>query len=144
MENLASTSCIWPIVIYKDAPAGIRFLVDAFGFEETAVYYDEKDESMVVHAELRCPGGGGVMTGSAGAGEPPFADRPTGVASVYVVVDDPDSLYTRATNAGAEVARPLRDEGYGSRGFTVSDCEGNLWSFGTYGGEGRETIDEEE
>jgi uncharacterized glyoxalase superfamily protein PhnB len=29
----------------------------------------------------------------------------------------------------------LKDEDYGSRGFTVSDPEGNLWSFGTYAGE---------
>lgn len=28
----------------------------------------------------------------------------------------------------------LKDEEYGSRGFTVRDPEGNLWSFGTYGG----------
>jgi uncharacterized glyoxalase superfamily protein PhnB len=31
--------------------------------------------------------------------------------------------------------RGLRDEDYGSRGFTVRDLEGNLWSFGTYRGE---------
>ena len=29
----------------------------------------------------------------------------------------------------------LRDEDYGSRGFTVKDPEGNIWSFGTYRGE---------
>jgi uncharacterized glyoxalase superfamily protein PhnB len=29
----------------------------------------------------------------------------------------------------------LRDEDYGSRGFTVRDPEGILWSFGTYPGE---------
>lgn len=132
MENVQNTSCAWPIVIYRDAPSGMRFLVDAFGFEQTAAYFDEDDPSVVVHAELRVPGGGGVMTGSSGAGEPPFTERPTGVASVYIGVADPDSLYSRATRAGAEVVRPLRDEPYGSRGFTVSDPEGNLWSFGTY------------
>ena len=36
---------------------------------------------------------------------------------------------------GAEVVRGLKDEDYGSRGFTVRDPEGNLWSFGTYAGE---------
>ena len=29
----------------------------------------------------------------------------------------------------------LRDEDYGSRGFSVLDPEGNIWSFGTYHGE---------
>ncbi len=33
---------------------------------------------------------------------------------------------------GAEVVRPLEDQDYGSRDFSVRDLEGNLWSFGTY------------
>ena len=36
--------------------------------------------------------------------------------------------------AGAEVVRGLKDEDYGSRGFTVRDPEGDLSSFGTYRG----------
>ena len=46
-----------------------------------------------------------------------------------------DGLFARATSAGAEVVMDLHDTDYGSRDFTVSDPEGNLWSFGTYGGE---------
>ena len=55
--------------------------------------------------------------------------------AVYVVCENPDALFTRATTAGAEVVRGLADEDYGSRGFTVRDPEGNLWTFGTYRGE---------
>jgi uncharacterized glyoxalase superfamily protein PhnB len=55
---------------------------------------------------------------------------------VYIVCDDPDALLTRATAVGADIVRGLVDEDYGSRGFTVSDPEGNLWSFGTYAGAG--------
>jgi uncharacterized glyoxalase superfamily protein PhnB len=29
----------------------------------------------------------------------------------------------------------MREEDYGSRGFTVADPEGNFWSIGTYRGE---------
>lgn len=57
-----------------------------------------------------------------------------GNASLYVVTDQPDALFERATAAGAEVVRGLKDEDYGSRGFTVRDPEGNHWSFGTYRG----------
>jgi hypothetical protein len=35
------------------------------------------------------------------------------------------------------VVRGLSDEDYGSRGFSVRDHEGRLWSSGTYPGEGR-------
>jgi uncharacterized glyoxalase superfamily protein PhnB len=37
---------------------------------------------------------------------------------------------TRAT--GATIERELTDQDYGSRDYTASDPEGNLWSFGTY------------
>jgi uncharacterized glyoxalase superfamily protein PhnB len=55
--------------------------------------------------------------------------------AVYVVCEVPDGLFQQAVAAGAEVVRGLRDEDYGSRGFSVRDPEGNLWSFGTYTGE---------
>ncbi|MGH2750074.1 MAG: VOC family protein [Actinomycetota bacterium] len=133
MDNRAK-SPIWPVLIYKDGRAAIRFLIDAFGFEESHVSSHEQDESVIIHAELKWPKGGGVMLGSAGAGDEPFSNLAAGNALIYVATDYPDALFDRATAAGAEVARELRDEDYGSRGFTVRDPEGNLWSFGTYTG----------
>ncbi|HVM01165.1 MAG TPA: VOC family protein [Acidimicrobiales bacterium] len=125
---------VWPCLNYQDAHRAIAFLTEAFGFAATAVY-EGGPERPVAHAELRWPGGGGVMLGSANPSGNEFERLPTGAASTYVVCDDPDGLFARATAAGAEVVRELRDEDYGSRGFTVRDPEGNLWSFGTYGGE---------
>lgn len=75
------------------------------------------------------------MFGTAGKDDSPFGQRTPGNDSVYVVCDDPDTLFKRAVAAGAEVVRDLADADYGSRGFTVRDPEGNLWSFGTYAGE---------
>ena len=129
-----STPPIWPTLSYRDARAGISFLCRAFGFEEEVVYARDGDPSVVEHAELVWPGGGGVMLGTAGKDDSAFGQRVPGNDSVYVVCDDPDGLFARATGAGAEVVRGLRDEDYGSRGFTVRDPEGNLWSFGTYAG----------
>jgi uncharacterized glyoxalase superfamily protein PhnB len=126
---------VWPVLTYQDAPAAITFLTEAFGFEARGVYTDDDDPSLVVHAEMRWPLGGGIMFGSAGKDDGPFGTRATGNDSVYVVCEDPDALFERATTAGAEVVRGLADEDYGSRGFTVRDLEGNLWSFGTYAGE---------
>jgi len=124
------TTIVWPTFHYQDAPAAIRFLVQAFGFEEVAVYPGEGD-NQVAHAELRWPAGGGVMLGS-------YRDNdlasPAGTRSVYIVAQDVDALYTRAQQAGAQIIRELRDEEYGSRGFTARDPEGVVWSFGTYGG----------
>jgi uncharacterized glyoxalase superfamily protein PhnB len=129
-----NTTHIWPILSYRDARAALAFLTEAFGFEERAVYAREDDPDVIEHAELRWPLGGGIMFGTAGKDDSPFGQRQPGNDSVYVVCDDPDGLFERATKGGAEVVRGLRDEDYGSRGFTVRDPEGNLWSFGTYAG----------
>lgn len=129
-----TTTHVWPILTYRDARVGMRFLTDAFGFEERAVYARDDDPSVVEHAEFGWPLGGGLMFGTAGKDDSPFGQRVPGNDSVYVVCDDPDALFARATAAGAEVVRGLVDEDYGSRGFTVRDPEGNLWSFGTYTG----------
>jgi uncharacterized glyoxalase superfamily protein PhnB len=125
---------VWPCVNYVDARAAIRFLTEAFGFVDTIVVPGESDD-VVVHAELRWPEGGGVMLGTAGRADSEFSQLPTSCASLYVVTDDPHGVFERATKAGAKVVREMRDEDYGSTGFSVADPEGNLWSFGTYRGE---------
>src|SRR5215217_6533217 len=114
---------VWPTLRAHDARALVRFLVDAFGFEETVVYGDQPDGSgdVVVHAELSWPLGGGIMLGSA-RDEPgnPWTLTP-GTAGCYVVTDDPDGLHARAVAAGAEVVAELHDTDHGSRDFAVRD-----------------------
>jgi uncharacterized glyoxalase superfamily protein PhnB len=126
---------VWPIISYRDAPGAARFLAEAFGFELSAMYTRDDDPTVVEHAEMRWPLGGGIMFGTAGKDDSEFGRREPGHESVYVVCDDPDALFERAIAAGASVVRGLVDEDYGSRGFTVRDPEGVLWSFGTYRGE---------
>jgi uncharacterized glyoxalase superfamily protein PhnB len=134
MTDTAPPPQVWPTVRARDARALIRFLVEAFGFEETAVY---GDGDVVHHAQLDWPLGGGVMLGSAREDAADTWDLRPGTFGGYVVTDEPDALYARATGAGAEVLRDMEDTDYGSRGFTVRDPEGNRWSFGTYRGEPR-------
>jgi uncharacterized glyoxalase superfamily protein PhnB len=125
---------VWPSLRARDARGLIRFLVDAFGFEETAVH---GDGDRVEHAQLSWPPGGGIMLGSSrDTPDDPWPLQP-GTFGAYVVTDDPDALCARATAAGAELMLDLRDTDYGSREFMVRDPEGNRWSFGTYRGESR-------
>ncbi|MFI6446718.1 VOC family protein [Kitasatospora sp. NPDC050543] len=127
---------VWPSLRAHDARGLIRFLVEAFGFEETVVY---GDENHVHHAQLSWPPGGGIMLGSAREEddeEDPWPLRP-GSFGAYVVTDDPDALYTRAVAAGAEVLSELHETDYGSRDCSFRDPEGNRWYFGTYRGEPR-------
>ncbi len=127
-----SETRIWPALRYDDAHTAIQFLIDAFGFERVAVY---ETGDQVDHAEVRWPGGGGVMLGSASREDSTIAGLPPGTGSVYVVTDDVDALFKRASAAGATVIQEPRDKSYGA-GFTVRDPEGVFWSFGTYAGAG--------
>jgi uncharacterized glyoxalase superfamily protein PhnB len=137
MTDNAPPPQVWPTLRARDARALIRFLVEAFGFEETAVY-GEGDR--VDHAQLSWPPGGGVMLGSArGPGEEDAWPVQPGSFGAYAVTDDPDGLFARATAAGAEVLAGPHDTDYGSRDFAAADPEGNRWSFGTYRGEPRKS-----
>ncbi|GAC1366330.1 MAG: VOC family protein [Actinomycetota bacterium] len=137
MTPTAPPPQVWPTLRSRNARSLISFLVGAFGFEETVVY-GEGDH--VDHAQLSWPLGGGIMLGSQreGAEADVWALRP-GSFGAYVVTDDPDAAFARATSWGAEVIDGLHDTDYGSRDFAVRDPEGNRWSFGTYRGEPRRT-----
>ena len=124
---------VWPTLRANDAPALIRFLTEAFGFEETVVY---GEGDVVNHAELAWPEGGGIMLGSVRTGNPPedeWALEP-GSFGAYVVTAKPDQLFERAKAAGAVIVKEPFDTDYGSRDFQARDPEGNRWSFGTYPG----------
>ena len=62
MTNTTSTPTVWPCFAYRDARAAIAFLVEAFGFEERAVYARDDDPTVVEHAASaptgKCRSGG--------------------------------------------------------------------------------------
>lgn len=137
----ATAPNIYPALGYRDAKAAIRWLCEAFGFEERMVYPGDHDRE-VAHAEL-CLGPGIIMLGSQREGTPSAGEVSAGAAegevdfgripfSLYVAVDDVDAHCERARAAGARILRGPEDTDYGSREYSCRDLEGNVWSFGTY------------
>lgn len=122
---------IWPGFTYDDAAAA-RAWMSSLGFTEGIVVPDADDESLIHHSEMIWPEGGRVMVSSRGRDSKFATDR--GAQGVYVVCDDPDAVFARAEAAGAEVVQGLEETDYGSRGFSIKDAEGNVWSFGSYAG----------
>ena len=133
MSATAPEPQVWPTLRAHDARGLIRFLVDAFGFEETVVY-GEGDR--VDHAQLSWPEGGGIMLGSVRDDDNVIPTKP-GTFGAYVVTARLDELHERAKAAGADIVSAPHDTDYGSRDFAARDPEGNRWSFGTYRGEPR-------
>jgi uncharacterized glyoxalase superfamily protein PhnB len=108
----------WPTIApyfgYRGA-ATLRWLAEAFGFEERQAY--AVSDGTVMLAEMAF-GGGVVMIGT---GEPPAEGDAAATSltrrGVYVVVKDVDAHHERAKSAGARV---------------VHGPEGYEWSFGTH------------
>lgn len=128
-----------PALRYEDAPAAIDFLCRAFGFERHAVYADDKDPNLVLHAQLGF-GGGMIMLGSARPGEAQqlygwkTAREAGGVTvALCLVVGDADRHCEDARAAGAEIlTEPHDNEGYPGRSYVARDPEGNVWNVTTY------------
>jgi uncharacterized glyoxalase superfamily protein PhnB len=130
-------STVIPCLRYRDAPAAIRWLCQAFGFQEHAVHANP--DGSIAHAQLTF-GNGMIMLGSVLAEETPWGSlirQPDGVGGVetqspYLVVADTDLVYQKAKAAGAEIVIDIKDEDYGGRGFSCRDPEGHLWNIGSY------------
>ena len=128
-------STIIPAMRYRNAPAAIEWLCQAFGFEKHLVVPGEN--GTIAHAELTL-GNGMMMLGSVRDNE--FSklvkqpDQLDGVETQcpYVVVKDADAHYGQAVAAGAKIVREVEDASYGGRGYSCRDLEGHLWSFGSY------------
>src|SRR5688572_14582393 len=98
-----------PVLKYDDARVALDFLGGTLGCERI----HEGENGGVAHAELRF-GDEVIMFGTTSEGDPQF-NQGAGRTTVYVVVDDPDALFERARDAGAEVVMEPTDQDYGSR-----------------------------
>jgi len=131
---------IIPCLRYEDAPAAIDFLCRAFGFERHAVYADDKDPTIVQHAQL-VDRGNMIMLSSVGRSDSEWVEK-SGMKTVaqaggntqapYIVLDDVDGHAARARAAGAEIIAEPADQHYGGRVYSARDPEGYVWSFGSY------------
>ena len=133
MSSLAkpTTATIVPSLRYRDAPAAIEWLCEAFGFEKHLVVPGEG--GTIDHAQLVF-GNGMIMLGSArdAPGRPRKPPGGPDPKSAYVIVGDVDAHHARAVAAGARVVTAPEDQHYGGRLYSCRDPEGNLWNFGTY------------
>jgi uncharacterized glyoxalase superfamily protein PhnB len=134
MSEQQSQQVFYPAMRFLDGERAIRWLTEAFGFEESASYRDER--GVIIHAEMRFHGAlmffGQERESDYPVKPPGEAAPPTGSVYVAVPPEDIEAHYERAKRAGARIFRELCDTEYGSREYSAYDCEGHPWSFGTY------------
>ncbi len=125
MDNPAPT--LYPLMRFRDAPAAIALLKEAFGFGERQVIANE--DGTIAHAELNY--GPSVLMLGSDRRDPVMGSR-AGTGWIYAAVEDADEHCRRARAAGAKIVAEPFDTDYGSRDYTAHDLEGNVWHFGTY------------
>ena len=129
------SAIIIPTMRYKDAPAAIDFLCNAFGFEKQMVH--QKDDGTVVHAQLTFVNSM-IMVGSEKDNEfgklvgPPLDGLNTMSPYVILADDKIKAHYEQAKAAGANIVYELKAEDYGGKAYSCKDPEGYLWNFGSY------------
>ncbi|WP_432942898.1 VOC family protein [Kribbella sp. CA-253562] len=129
-----TTATLHAVLSYRDAPAALRWLEKAFGFETTMEFAD--DQGGIMHAEVRYGTGVAftVFTDEVGY-ERPARKGETAGSGLYVAVaskETVDAVHESAVAAGAESIWAPGDTEWGNYRFRVVDPEGYEWTFGTH------------
>ncbi len=107
------SSIVIPELPYPDVRAAVEWLCRSFGFVERLRIGDHR-------AQLLFGQGSVIVTGQ---GNGP------GTSSLLVRMDDINSHYEQAKQAGARIVSPPADYPYGERQYTVEDLGGHRWTF---------------
>jgi PhnB protein len=121
-----------PHMIVRDAARAIEFYKQAFGAVERGGVMKGPD-GKVMHAELRI-GDSIVMLADEFpqyGSMSPLSSGGSGMA-LHIYVEDVDSAFDRATQAGATVEMPLTDMFWGDRYGKLADPFGHKWSIATH------------
>ena len=102
------------------------FYVRAFGAVPMGEFASDEDPDRVMHIQLEINGGALMMTDFRAPWEE-ASQTPRGF-NLTLVVDDADTWWQRATDAGCEVLMPLEKMFWGDRWGMVRDPFGIEWA----------------
>ena len=128
--NRKNYGAVTPMLAVRDIRGAVEFYKNALGFTVRSVMDGPEGP---LHAELRLrettlmlsPESRQQHNLSAGT----IGNTP---ATLYLLVDDVDSVFNRAVAAGAKVTMPVADMFWGDRCGQFSDPEGNKWMIATH------------
>ena len=116
-----------PYLTVKDAPAAIEFYRRAFGAEE--LLRIPGPDGRLLHASLKIGDSALMMSEEfpewGGRGPLSLGGSPV---SIHLYVEEVESAWAKAVDAGCEVTMPLEDTFWGDRFGSLRDPFGHLWS----------------
>lgn len=120
-----------PCLVVTNAEAALEFYRRAFGAAELMCVRDSGGR--VTHAELQI-GDSRLMLIDEYPEMQILSPESLGgtPVSIHLYVENADALFRQATEAGATVVAPLKDQYYGDRCGSVRDPFGHLWQIATH------------
>jgi PhnB protein len=130
-QNVDDFHTITPHLVVRDAPRAIEFYTRAFGAAE--LYRNlAPDGKSVMHAELMLGDSRFLLHDEFPEQDmlSPLAYQGTSI-TLHLYVDDVDSVFAAAVDAGASVLMPVQDCFWGDRYGILKDPFGHRWSVAT-------------
>ena len=121
---------VTPYLVVDDAAAALDFYVRAFGAQEL---FRMPMGDRIGHSEIRI-GDSVVMLVDEFPEQGHLGPRSRGgcTSSLMVYVEDVDSAFRRAIDAGATEKRAVENQFWGDRMGTLTDPFGHMWSLATH------------
>jgi PhnB protein len=122
---------VTPYLIVQGAAAAIEYYKKAFGAIEKVRM--DAPGGKIGHAELTI-GDSMIMLADESPGTGHKSPKTIGGTPVSLVlyVEDVDTVFKRAADAGGKTVLPVENQFYGDRMGTLEDPFGHLWSIGTH------------
>lgn len=120
---------ITPYLTLSDAAKGIEFYQQAFGATEIARMPDPSGK--IMHAELKI-GDSMLMLSDEMMGNRSPQSLGGSSVSIFLYVEDVDSVFKRAVDGGAKPDMPPADMSWGDRFGRLTDPFGHLWGLATH------------
>src|SRR5215475_3605658 len=129
--NRKNYGAVTPMLAVADVRRAADFYVKAFGFALRGPIMETP--SGAIHAELRFRETT-LMLSPESHRENNLSANSIGntPATLYLLVDNVDSVFSSAVAAGGRVLMPLMDMFWGDRCCTVADPDGNKWMVATH------------
>jgi len=122
---------VTPYLIIKGAADAIEFYKQAFG--ATELFRFPAPDGKIGHAEIKI-GDSPIMLADEFAEMGYKGPRALGGSpvSMMIYLEDVDTVFNRAVEAGASVKEAVQDKFYGDRTGTLTDPFGHIWHVSTH------------
>jgi PhnB protein len=117
-----------PYLIIDGAAEALEYYKKAFGATEL---FRMQHEGKIGHAEMKIGDSPFMLADEMPQWKGPKALGGTPV-SLMIYVDDCDTTYKQALEAGGVEVKPLQDQFYGDRSGTLTDPFGHVWTVATH------------